>query len=323
MSNVLGELFQDIADAIRTKNGNTESMKPNEFPEAILLIETGVDGDEIDDVLDQINGEVIGEALYTVTFADDSGSELCRMTAYEQDNCADPISAGVIPTPTKESTKYYSFPFVGWSLSLGGEVDENALLCVTSDRTVYAVFNSEKIYLASGDCSSPGASVIWTIDPDYVLEISGSGGTGSYYHSSPHGDVTPWNDYQEVITSVIIGEGVTSIGMYNFTGCTALTSVAFPSTMRMIANGVFKGCTTLTSIDLPAAVKYIRERAFYECSSLVSVNFERTSGWFVSDGNQNSYDTVVDSSALANPETAATYLTNTYVEKDWMNADAA
>lgn len=321
MANVLGELFQDIADAIRTKNGNTESMKPNEFPEEILLIETGVDGDEIDDVLDQINGEVIGEALYTVTFADDSGSELCRITAYEQDNCADPISAGVIPTPTKKSTKYYSFPFAGWSLSAGGEVDESALLCVTSDRTVYAVFNSEKIYLASGDCSSPGASVIWTIDPDYVLEISGSGGTGNYYHSSPHGDVTPWNDYQEVITSVIIGEGITGIGMYNFDGCTALSSVTFPSTMRLIMESSFKGCTSLTSVDIPAAVKYIRSRVFYGCTSLATVNFERKTGWTAKKGNETAVN--VYSTELSNPAAAATLLVETYVEHGWENTDAA
>ena len=35
MSNVLGELFGDIADAIREKTGDTATMKPAEFPEKI------------------------------------------------------------------------------------------------------------------------------------------------------------------------------------------------------------------------------------------------------------------------------------------------
>jgi hypothetical protein len=37
--NVLGTLFSDIADAIRSKTGSTETMKPAEFPEQINNIE--------------------------------------------------------------------------------------------------------------------------------------------------------------------------------------------------------------------------------------------------------------------------------------------
>lgn len=39
--NVLGTLFQDIADAIRTKTGGTDTMVPAAFPENILSIPTG------------------------------------------------------------------------------------------------------------------------------------------------------------------------------------------------------------------------------------------------------------------------------------------
>lgn len=40
-NNVLGNLFQDIADAIRSKKGGTETMKPNEFPANISALEIG------------------------------------------------------------------------------------------------------------------------------------------------------------------------------------------------------------------------------------------------------------------------------------------
>lgn len=43
MANVLGDLFKDIANAIREKSGETSSMKPAEFPEKILEIEGGGD----------------------------------------------------------------------------------------------------------------------------------------------------------------------------------------------------------------------------------------------------------------------------------------
>ena len=45
MANVLGTLFQDIADAIRTKTGGTDTMAPANFPAEILAITTGSGGD--------------------------------------------------------------------------------------------------------------------------------------------------------------------------------------------------------------------------------------------------------------------------------------
>ena len=44
MANALGELFQDIADAIRDKTGNTGLMVPFDFPEQIASIEVGTGG---------------------------------------------------------------------------------------------------------------------------------------------------------------------------------------------------------------------------------------------------------------------------------------
>ena len=44
MANALGELFSDIADAIREKNNETETMNPSEFPEKIR----GLTGEGVD-----------------------------------------------------------------------------------------------------------------------------------------------------------------------------------------------------------------------------------------------------------------------------------
>lgn len=46
--NVLGVLFQDIADAIRSKTGGTDTMVPNDFPDEILSIVAGgsVEGED-------------------------------------------------------------------------------------------------------------------------------------------------------------------------------------------------------------------------------------------------------------------------------------
>lgn len=49
MANVLGELFKDIADAIREKSGDTATMKPIDFPANIKAIEAGGGGESEDD----------------------------------------------------------------------------------------------------------------------------------------------------------------------------------------------------------------------------------------------------------------------------------
>ena len=47
MANVLGTLFQNIADAIRSKTGGTDTMKPSDFPEHIKNISIGTGGEEM------------------------------------------------------------------------------------------------------------------------------------------------------------------------------------------------------------------------------------------------------------------------------------
>lgn len=63
MANVLGTLFQDIADAIRTKTGGTGTMAPADFPGEILSITGG--SEELVTVLQEteLNGFALNEEL--------------------------------------------------------------------------------------------------------------------------------------------------------------------------------------------------------------------------------------------------------------------
>ena len=71
------------------------------------------------------------------------------------------------------------------------------------------------------------------------------------------------------LTSVTIPNGVTSIGDSAFYGCTSLTSVTIPNSVTSI-NGAFEGCTSLTSVTIPNSVTSING-AFEGCTSLTSV----------------------------------------------------
>ena len=48
------------------------------------------------------------------------------------------------------------------------------------------------------------------------------------------------------LTSVTIGNSVTSIGWYALDGCTGLTSVTIPNSVTSIGNYAFSGCNGLT-----------------------------------------------------------------------------
>jgi len=73
------------------------------------------------------------------------------------------------------------------------------------------------------------------------------------------------------LTSITIGNSVTSIGKNAFKYCSSLTSVTIGNGVTSIGENAFEDCTSLTSITIPDSVTSIGERAFYDCSSLTSV----------------------------------------------------
>ena len=73
------------------------------------------------------------------------------------------------------------------------------------------------------------------------------------------------------LTSVTIGDSVTSIGSYAFRGCSGLTSVTIPDSVTSIGSAAFYGCSGLTSVIIPDSVTSIGDYAFYGCSGLTSI----------------------------------------------------
>ncbi len=92
-----------------------------------------------------------------------------------------------------------------------------------------------------------------------------------------------WYIGDNAITSVVIPEGVESIGLYAFAGLTALRTVTLPSTLTKIQTGAFRDCTALSEIKFSGAnnLQFINEDAFENCKALI--NFELNS--VISIGN--------------------------------------
>ena len=64
------------------------------------------------------------------------------------------------------------------------------------------------------------------------------------------------------IESIVIQEGVVSIGGAAFAGCKELKKVIVPNSMTEVEGSAFSGCSNLKDIDLPDSVEYIGDFAF-------------------------------------------------------------
>ena len=82
------------------------------------------------------------------------------------------------------------------------------------------------------------------------------------------------------LTSVTIGNSVTTIGNSAFGGCYGLTSITIPNSVTTIGGGAFSGCTGLTSVTIPSSVASIGGLAFGGCSGLTTVNYNATNCTF-------------------------------------------
>ena len=71
------------------------------------------------------------------------------------------------------------------------------------------------------------------------------------------------------LTSVNIGDGVTSIGKNAFNGCTALTNANIGS--GAIGESAFNGCTSLANVTLGNGVTQIGKNAFIRCAQIPSI----------------------------------------------------
>ena len=119
------------------------------------------------------------------------------------------------------------------------------------------------LFAQSGTC---GDNLTWTLN-NGTLTISGTG----VMYNFEYPNYAPWYSSRSSIKTVIIEDGVTSIGNYAFYWCESLTSITIPNSVTSIGDGAFLGCSSLTSVTIPNSVTSIGDGAFGSCISLTSV----------------------------------------------------
>lgn len=92
----------------------------------------------------------------------------------------------------------------------------------------------------------------------------------------------------ELITSITIPDGVTSIPDYALHGCDSLTSITIPDSVTSIGWGAFRGCSGLINVTIPGSVGAIGGYAFYTCSKLSNIKYTGTKNqWLkINHGNR-------------------------------------
>lgn len=132
----------------------------------------------------------------------------------------------------------------------------------------------------SGKC---GDNLTWSYDTSTcTLTISGVGAMtdyGSSTYKGPSVTTAPWRLYYDTMKTLIIGNGVTSIGNYAFFCCENLTEVSIGNSVESIGEWAFYSCDRLTEVSMGNTVKSIGDGAFCECFYLASV----TIGYSVTD----------------------------------------
>lgn len=146
--------------------------------------------------------------------------------------------------------------------------------------------NEANDVVAEGDVDN----LHWKLTKARTLTISGSGAIPDYTVS----DAAPWSAHNDSISTIVIGDGVTSIGNYAFYQSNALTAslastvktigdnafgdshliaVTVPDGVENIGSEAFRACVSLTYIDFPASISSIGAGAFMSCTAMKSVRF--------------------------------------------------
>ncbi|MBP9989536.1 MAG: leucine-rich repeat protein [Ruminococcus sp.] len=160
-----------------------------------------------------------------------------------------------------------------FAVEIGDSIGEELKSISTASTTSLA---------STGQC---GDNVYWTFDKSTgLLTISGTGKMtdysscfGLYYWDTPFSG----ND----VKSVIISEGVTSIGNYAFGNCPKLTNVTMADSVKSIGSYSFTGCKSLYDLTIGSGVTSIDKFAFHGLEYIKQFNADEDNICFSSDSN--------------------------------------
>lgn len=87
--------------------------------------------------------------------------------------------------------------------------------------------------------------ITWELDENYCLTISGIGSLADYEAAS-----FPWRDYTDLITEVVIQEGISALHPNMFQGLQAVKSISFATSVTDISAIILSDCVSLEKLEI-------------------------------------------------------------------------
>ena len=109
---------------------------------------------------------------------------------------------------------------------------------------------------------------VWSYE-DGVLTISGQGSLITYAYK-------PWSNYISQITTIVVEDGITSIGNKVFSGHENVTSITIADSVTEIGENAFYGCSSLMDVKLPANLTSLGANSFTRCTFLTEITLPDT-----------------------------------------------
>ena len=129
-----------------------------------------------------------------------------------------------------------------------------------------AILSAEKEIVESGTC---GDNLTWTLDSEGTLTISGEG----EMYDWTSGSEVPWYSVSHSTKTVVIKDGITSVGNYAFEYFGNLISAKISDSVKLIGRRAFTACKILESVTMGNMVEIIGRGAFQQCDKLKCVTF--------------------------------------------------
>ena len=117
------------------------------------------------------------------------------------------------------------------------------------------------------EAAESDSNISWELSDDGTLTISGMGAMEDYTLTTE----APWHERRSEVKSVVISDGITSIGSRAFQHCMNMSSITIPDSVTGIGEMAFRYCGRLNSITIPDSVASIGPWAFSSCDCLSSI----------------------------------------------------
>lgn len=111
----------------------------------------------------------------------------------------------------------------------------------------------------------------------YITDIAAWCNISGLYNLMDYGSSSK-NLYlnNELVTSILIPDGVTAIPPSTFRNCYSLINITIPNGVTSIGDYAISGCSGLMSATIPSSVGAIGNYAFYNCSKLRNIKYMGT-----------------------------------------------